>query len=143
MPAATAFTVPTDDTVATPALLELHVGATVADVPSLYAAVAVTVVVAPTAREVAAALTIRLVAVTPDAVAVLSEELVPVCVDEVVVVGSVGDEFPPQVTVTTVAITVTRKPIRRVVTSISFHSRRRGDQFYSTMRVLTAPVGAP
>ena len=58
----------------------------------------------------------------------LTERLVTVCVDGVVVVGAVGDEFPPQITVTTVAMTVARKPMRRVVTSISFHSRRRGGQ---------------
>ena len=74
MPAATAVTVPDEDTVATRVLLELHVGVTVADVPSLYAAVAVTVVVAPTAKEVAAALTVRLVAVAPDTVTVMTAE---------------------------------------------------------------------
>jgi hypothetical protein len=58
----------------------------------------------------------------------LSERLVNVCVEEVVAVGAVEDEFPPQVTVTTVAMTVPRKPMLRVVTSISFHSRRPGDQ---------------
>ena len=74
LPTATAVTVPADDTVATSVLLELHVGVTVADVPSLYAAVAVTVVVAPIAKEVAAALTARLVAVAPDTVTVMTAE---------------------------------------------------------------------
>ena len=72
----------------------------------------------------------------------LSERLVTVYVDEVVGVGAVGDEFPPQVTVTTVAMTVARKPMRRVVTSISFHSRRRGDQFYSTVTLLARLRGS-
>ena len=44
VPAATAVTVPDVETVATPVLLDDQVAATVADVPSLYAAVAVTVV---------------------------------------------------------------------------------------------------
>ena len=42
----------------------------------------------------------------------LTERLVTVCVDEVVVVGAVGDEFPPQVTVTTVAMTTVMKRAR-------------------------------
>ena len=45
VPAATAVTVPDVETVATPVLLDDQVAATVADAPSLYAAVAVTVVV--------------------------------------------------------------------------------------------------
>ena len=38
-----------------------------------------------------------------------SERRVTVCVDEVVVVGAVGDEFSPQVTVATVAMTTVMK----------------------------------
>ncbi len=72
----------------------------------------------------------------------LSERLVTVGVGAVVVVGAVGDEFPPQVTVTTVVMTVARKPMRRVATSISFHSRRRGDQFYSTVTLLAKLRGS-
>ena len=42
----------------------------------------------------------------------LTERLVTVGVDEVVAVGEVGDEFPPQVAVTTAAMTVPVKPAR-------------------------------
>ena len=42
----------------------------------------------------------------------LSERLVTVCVDGVVVVGAVGDEFPPQVAVTTAAMTTVMKRAR-------------------------------
>ena len=73
-PTATAVTVPTDDTVATPALLELHVGVIVALVPSLYVAVAVTVAVAPTTSAVADALTEISVTVASAVTTVMSTE---------------------------------------------------------------------
>ena len=76
-PPATAVTVPPDDTVATPALLELHVGVTVPLVPSLYVAVAVTVAVAPTSRLVAEALTDTPATVAVGVVTVMLT--VPIC----------------------------------------------------------------
>ena len=57
VPAPTPVTVPDADTVATDVALDDHVGATVALDPSLYEAVAVTIVVCPTSRLVAPALT--------------------------------------------------------------------------------------
>ena len=42
----------------------------------------------------------------------LTERLVTVCVEGVVVVGEVGDDFSPQVTVTTAAITTVMKRAR-------------------------------
>ena len=71
VPAATAVTVPDDDTVTTPVLLNDQLGVTVAVVPSLYVAVALTDVVAPTVNVVDDTLTDKL-----DAVAVGTTTLI-------------------------------------------------------------------
>ena len=72
VPAATAVTVPDDDTVATPVLLDAQLGVTVAVIPSLYVAVALTVVVAPTVNDVDDALTDTLETVAVGAMTVIS-----------------------------------------------------------------------
>jgi hypothetical protein len=72
VPAATPVTVPDDDTVATPVLLDTQLGVTVAAVPSLYVAVALTVVVAPTVNDVDDAPTDTLDTVAVGAMTVIS-----------------------------------------------------------------------
>ena len=91
VPTATAVTVPDDDTVATPVLLDDQLGVTVAVVPSLYVAVALTVVVSPTVKVEDDTLTDRL-----DTVAVGTTTLI---------VGDVGDPgWPPQLIIAAVPI---------------------------------------
>ena len=87
----------------TPVLLELHVDVTVTDVPSLYAAVAVTVVVAPTTTVVAAALTVRLVAVAPDTVTVMTAEAL--CPPTVAVMVAVPGAWAVTVPATSTLVT--------------------------------------
>ena len=91
VPAATAVTVPEYDTVATSELLDPQLGVTVAVVPSLYVAVALTVVVAPANSDADEALTDRL-----DTVAVGTTT---------VIVGDVDyPGWPPQLIIVAVPI---------------------------------------
>ena len=78
VPAATAVTVPDDDTVTTPVLLDDQLGVTVAVVPSLYVAVALTEVVSSTSKLVSDTLTDTLDTVAVGATTVIVGD-VPLC----------------------------------------------------------------
>jgi len=86
-------------------LLEAHVGVTVAELPSLYAAVAVTVTVAPTNTGVADAFTSNPVTVTSAAsTVILTESLWPANVPVTVAVpAATAVTVPSALTVATVA----------------------------------------
>ena len=115
VPTATAVTVPDDDTVTTPVLLNVQLGITVAVVPSLYVAVALTDVVAPTVNVVSDARTSRVVTVTP-VVEILVE-------DEPPLVGVVGDPgWPPQLIIA--AVPINRTPPEQTPRCLTMKCRK-------------------